>query len=100
MRTFFKVEELSPENFYKVISKHVEVVHLSDAKGSVGGKDNEHLPLGKGEIDFRKILKAILANDFSGPVVCEIDEIDSNNALNMAEGRDYLLKLLADLSSQ
>ncbi len=100
MRTFFNVEELSPEDFYKMISKHVEVIHLSDAKGSVGGRGNEHLPLGKGEIDFGRILKAILANDFSGPIVCETDEIDSNNALNMVEGRDYLLKLLADLSSQ
>lgn len=100
MRTLLKVEELSPEDFYKIVSKHVEVIHLSDARGSVGGKGNEHLPLGKGEIDFRKILKAILASEFSGPIVCETDEIDPSNALNMAEGRDYLLKLLADLSSQ
>lgn len=98
MRTFFNIEKSSPEDFYKMISKHVEVIHLSDAKGLVGGKGNEHLPLGKGEIDFRKILKAILANDFSGPIVCETDEVNPNNALNMAKGRDYLLKLLADLS--
>jgi sugar phosphate isomerase/epimerase len=100
MKAFFSVEELSPEDFYKMVSKHVEVVHLSDAKGSVGGKGNEHLQLGKGEINFRKILGEILANGFFGPIVCETDETDTNDALNMARGRDYLLRLLSDLSSQ
>jgi len=42
MRTFLDVRELSLEDFYRVISEHVEAVHLSDAKGSAGGKGNEH----------------------------------------------------------
>jgi len=100
MRRFFEVEELSPEDFYKMISKHVEIIHLSDARGSLGGKGNEHLQLGRGEVDFPKILRAILTSGFSGPIVCETDDIDPNNALNMAKGRDYLLKLSVDLSSQ
>ncbi|MFB0513963.1 MAG: sugar phosphate isomerase/epimerase family protein [Candidatus Bathyarchaeia archaeon] len=100
MSEIFRFSELSIETFYKIVAKHVDIIHLTNAKGAVGAKSTEHLLPEEGEINFRQMMKTILENNFSGPIVLEMDELDMNNALNMAKSRDYLLKLLADLSSQ
>jgi len=100
MSKVLRFSELSVEAFYKIIARHVDIIHLTDAKGAVGAKNTEHLPPKKGEINFRRIMKAILKNNFGGPIVLEMDELDFNNALSMARSRDYLLGLLANLPSQ
>ena len=95
MQALYGVTELSVKDFFKIISNKVDIIHLSDAKGSIAGpKGIEHLPLGEGEIDFKKLLEEIRRVGFNGPIVLETNETDMNNAVNMVAGRKYLSEML------
>ncbi|HEY4675318.1 MAG TPA: sugar phosphate isomerase/epimerase family protein [Candidatus Bathyarchaeia archaeon] len=98
MRELYGVNKPSLKDLFGKISDRVEIVHVSDAKGYVAGlKETEHLPLGMGEIDFEGLFKEICASDFDGPIVLETQELDINNAINMAEGRRCIESILAKI---
>lgn len=95
MQALYGVTELSVKDFFKIISNKVDIIHLSDAKGSIAGpKGIEHLPLGEGEIDFEGLFEEIYKTNFSVPLVLETYEADVNNAVNMVAGRKYLNEML------
>jgi len=95
MRTLHSVQELSIPEFFKVISDNVSIIHFSDARGSIAGlKESEHLPLQRGEIDFKALIEVVLECKFDGPIVLETQEEDIDNARNMAKGRKYLEALI------
>jgi sugar phosphate isomerase/epimerase len=95
MQVLYGVRELSVKDFFRIISNKVDIIHLSDTKGSVAGpKGIEHLPLGKGEIDFEGLFKEIYKTNLSVPLVLETDEANVNNAVNMVAGREYLNEML------
>jgi len=95
IKALFNVDKLAVEEFCEMIIDHVELMHLSDAKGAVAGKGTDNLPLGKGEIDFRRVLQPILARGSRPPIVLEIDETDINNAENMVKAREFLSRIIA-----
>jgi sugar phosphate isomerase/epimerase len=94
MQNLFCIQEISLEDFFRMISNKVDIIHLSDAKGSIASMRTESLPLGEGEIDFKKLLEEILKVGFNGPIVLETNETDINNAINMIAGRRYLSEIL------
>jgi sugar phosphate isomerase/epimerase len=71
-----------------------DIIHLSDAKGNTASMRTESLPLGEGEIDFKKLLEEILRVEFNGLILLETNETDMNNATNMVAGRKYLNEML------
>ncbi len=52
--------------------KKPKILHIADKKFS---SDHEHLPIGKGELDFSYIFKEVL-NDFDGKIIFEVVERD------------------------
>ena len=100
LKALFNVDKLTLEGFYEMIIDHVGLIHLSDAKGTIAGKGTDNLPLGKGEIDFRRVLKFILVKELRHPIVLEIDETDVNNAINMVKSREFLSHTIAGLTPQ
>lgn len=95
MRAFYDVKALSVPGFFRVIEDNVSVIHFSDAKGSIAGlEESEHLPLQRGEIDFRALVEVILECKFEGPVVLETQEEDIGDARNMVQRRKYLNVLI------
>ena len=97
LKALFNVDELTLERFCEMVIDHVDLIHLSDAKGIIAGKGSDNLPLGEGEIDFRRVLRFLSVKRFRHPVVLEIDEIDVNNAVNMVRSREFLLRMVAGL---
>jgi len=97
VKALFGVNKLTLERFFELVADRTDLIHLSDAKGSMAGKESDHLPLGQGEIDFRRVLKSILAKGFEGLLVLETGETDINNAVNMVKGRELLSHIVAEL---
>lgn len=100
MKALFNVDKLTLEGFWEMVMDHVDLIHLSDAKGTIAGKGTDNLPLGRGEIDFRRVLKFILVKGLRHPIVLEIDETDVNNAINMVRSREFLSHMIAGLRPQ
>jgi len=99
VKMLFNVEGLTPEGFCAQIIDYVDLIHFSDAKGTIAGKGTDNLPLGKGEVDFLKVLKVILAKGLRSPVVLEVDEDDINNAMNMVKSSEFLSSIITELKS-
>lgn len=53
--------------------KYPKMLHLADKHFEV---DHEHLPIGKGDLNFDRIFKDILV-DFEGKIILEIDQNDT-----------------------
>jgi sugar phosphate isomerase/epimerase len=70
-------EENLTEAFFKKFGNKIVHLHLSDNKG----KDDDHLPLGCGNIEWEKIIKVIKKAKFNRTITLEIFSPD----------RDYLL---------
>jgi len=100
MKALFHVDKLTTEGFCEQVIDHIDLIHLSDAKGTIAGKGTDNVPLGQGEIDFQKMLKLILNKGLRSPTVLEIDETDVNNAINMAKGREFLSRIIAELRQE
>lgn len=64
----------SYEHLQKIIEvKYPQILHVSDKHFSIG---HEHLPIGKGNIDFELIFSKYLS-DFNGKIILEIPEEDN-----------------------
>jgi len=51
-------------------------VHLHDNRGGRGPKDDLHLPIGKGRIEFPAVLEALAASGYRGTVTLELKQKD------------------------
>jgi sugar phosphate isomerase/epimerase len=51
-------------------------VHLHDNNGGKGVKDDLHLPIGQGIVDFAGILRALIARDYNGTMTLELEPED------------------------
>lgn len=92
----FDIKELSVEKFFSMISDNVDIVHISDAVGSLGGlAETEHLPIGSGEINFKELLKVILDKGYEGPIVVEPREQNNNKATHMMKDKECLLEIIS-----
>lgn len=58
------------------LSSAIRHVHLHDNRGGSGVKDDLHLPIGKGIVDFPAILGALLLSGYDGTVTLELDRAD------------------------
>ncbi|MGB9877003.1 MAG: sugar phosphate isomerase/epimerase family protein [bacterium] len=74
------------------LGKRIFYVHLSDNDGKV----NEHLGLGKGNIDFEEIIKGLLKHDFKGVIGLDIGRI-ANLEEEVKSSREYLVRLFDKL---
>jgi sugar phosphate isomerase/epimerase len=77
------VEKLGNRIFY---------VHLSDNDGKV----NEHLRLGKGNIDFEEIIKGLLKHNFKGVIGLDIGRIPNLDE-EVKASKEYLLNIFEKL---
>jgi len=67
------------EAFFKKFGNKVIHLHLSDNKG----KEDEHLPLGCGNIEWKKIIKIIKEYKFNKTITLEIFSPDRNHLLSV-----------------
>jgi sugar phosphate isomerase/epimerase len=65
------------EDFFKKFGNRIVHLHFSDNKGT----DDQHLPLGCGNIEWKKIIKAIKKYKYDGTITLEVFSPD----------RDYLI---------
>lgn len=98
MRALYDIQELSVKDFLRIITKKVDIIHLSDAKGSVASIKTDNLPLGEGEIDFKELFEELVKNRFDGAIVLETNETNMNNAVNMVAGRKHVNGILSSLA--
>jgi sugar phosphate isomerase/epimerase len=70
------------------LGKRIFYVHLSDNDGRV----NEHLGLGKGNIDFEEITKGLLKHNFKGVIGLDIGRIPNLDE-EIRASREYLLNI-------
>jgi sugar phosphate isomerase/epimerase len=80
---------------YDIIDKLIERVghvHLHDNRGGGGVKDDLHLPIGSGIIDFPAILGALVRGGYDGTMTLELEQEDLRSSLERVK------KLLAGLA--
>jgi len=86
-------KEILPVSIEK-LGRKIFYVHVADNDG----RDNQHLPLGKGTIDWQGVLTTLKKHKFDGYV-----GVDIGNVLNLdqafKEARNYLVSLEQELSS-
>lgn len=70
-------EKNATEEFFRAFGKRIVHLHASDNKG----EDDDHLPLGCGNIDWEDIARVLKKNKYSGTITLEVFSPD----------RDYLL---------
>jgi sugar phosphate isomerase/epimerase len=74
------------------LGKRIFYVHLSDNDGKV----NEHLGLGKGNIDFEEIIKGLLKHNFKGVIGLDIGRIPNLDE-EVKASKEYLLNIFEKL---
>jgi sugar phosphate isomerase/epimerase len=74
------------------LGKRIFYVHLSDNDGKV----NEHLGLGKGNIDFEEIIKGLLKHNFTGVIGLDIGRIPNLDE-EVKASKEYLLNIFERL---
>lgn len=80
---------------YRIIDElvgRVGHVHLHDNRGGKGVKDDLHLPIGDGIIDFPSILKALVRSGYDGTMTLELETEDLRSSLQKV--KNLLLDLV------
>ena len=68
-----------PSSFIPVLNGLIANVHIHD---NDGGSD-QHLPIGRGNIDFPEVLRGLKENDYDGPLIIEAHSLkDLSSNLN------------------
>lgn len=75
----------NPIEFIKNLNHKIVNIHIHDNKGD---KD-EHLPIGKGKINFKEILNSLKEMDWNGPLI-----IEAHNPKDMVESLNKLWSLM------
>ncbi len=55
------------------LSASIKHIHVHDNRGGRGVKDDLHLPIGEGIIDFQKIFGALMNKGYNGTVTLELE---------------------------
>ena len=63
---------IEPSNFIPVLKGLITNVHIHDNDG----KSDQHLPIGRGNINFPKILKGLKENGYNGPLIIEAHSLN------------------------
>jgi sugar phosphate isomerase/epimerase len=86
-----------PIRAVEVLGPDIRSVHVKDAiRPSVAGEWGQEVPLGQGQVDIRKFVKALLSVGYRGPLVIEREVGDQAGRLrDVAYGIKYLRECLA-----
>jgi sugar phosphate isomerase/epimerase len=84
-------EENTAFSFIRTFPKRIRHVHLHDNRGGNLVKDDLHLPIGEGIIDFQRILKELLLIPYSGVMTLEVP------IERIEESRRRILSILRNL---
>ncbi len=79
----------APAEYIRRLDKTILAVHLSDANNR-----NDHLPIGKGDIDFSQIIKALKDVDYRGNIVFEMFNVVSTE---LSQSRKTIEALIASV---
>ena len=66
-------------------ASHVKHVHMHDNMGGIGVKDDLHLPLGNGIVDFEGIFTALIRSGYSGTITLELKPEELEVSLPVAK---------------
>jgi sugar phosphate isomerase/epimerase len=86
-----------PIRAVEVLGSDIRSVHVKDAiRPTAAGQWGQEVPLGQGEVDIRKFVKALQAVGYRGPLVIEREVGDQVGRLrDVAHGIKYLRECLA-----
>lgn len=80
---------LSDENtsfdFVKYLFDKIEHVHVHDNFGGTSVKDDLHLPLGEGEVDYPKIFTMLKENEYDSTITMEVKPKDMPKTKKLIE---------------
>jgi sugar phosphate isomerase/epimerase len=62
--------------FIRELMPHIKHLHVHDNRGGGGVKDDLHLSIGRGTIDFYGIMRALVENRYEGTVTLELEHED------------------------
>jgi len=81
------------------LAGHIEMVHVSDN----WGQKDDHLPPGKGAIDWRRFIADLLRTGFKGSFIIELDDKEGADPASVirdaAEGKEYLSHIINDIGA-
>jgi len=77
------------KNFISKFKGRISHVHISDNKGGFYPQDDKHLPLGKGNINWREVIP-YLRRYYNGAITLEV----FGKKMDLLRSRKYLLQLL------
>lgn len=82
------VSRHDPAEFFDKIKNHVVVVHISDAVGVE--KEQRHLPIGKGIMNFAPIFKLMKSSKFNGSIIFETRPWHGKVKESLSQIREFL----------
>ena len=87
-----------PIRAVELLGPNIRSVHVKDAcRPRAKGRWGEEVPLGEGEVDIRRFIKALKSVGYQGPLVVEREVGDQAGRLrDVARGLDFLRECLAD----
>ena len=86
-----------PIRAVELLGPSIRSVHVKDARRPrTKGRWGEEVPLGEGEVDIRRFIKALKSVGYQGPLVVEREVGDQEGRLrDVARGLDFLRECLA-----
>ena len=87
-----------PIHAVEILAPDIRSVHVKDAKRpTIPGRWGEEVPLGAGEVDVRRFIKALKAVGYAGPLVVEREVGDQAGRIeDVKHGLDFLRRCLAE----
>ena len=85
---FFKNSKI--EEFISTLEEKIEHVHMSDNYGGMNISDDKHLELGKGNIDWKKVIVMLRNASYDGRITLEVFQ----GKESVVRSKNYLKKLL------
>jgi sugar phosphate isomerase/epimerase len=77
----------APAEYIRKLGRTIFAVHLSDANSR-----NDHLPIGKGDIDFSQVIKALKDVDYAGNIIFEMFNVVSTELSQSRKTIEALIK--------
>jgi inosose dehydratase len=93
----FQHNRINPANFFLQIHDRVHHIHLKDYIKNRNPYEKRLRPLGRGEVDFKSIVRSLDAKDYNGWVVGEYDvppELNPNPTGTASTAFDYCIHAL------
>ena len=87
-----------PIRAVELLGSDIRSVHVKDARRPrMQGHWGEEVPLGEGEVDVRRFIKALKSVGYQGPLIVEREVGDQAGRLrDVARGLEFLRECLAD----